>query len=74
MNATILFKVALVLLLLFIILNLALALIRMVRDEPDDAKPMSHYLGKRVVVSAIVIILLIIALQSGLITPNPRPY
>jgi hypothetical protein len=46
----------------------------MVRDEPDDAKPMSHYLGKRVVVSAIVIILLIIALQSGLITPNPRPY
>jgi hypothetical protein len=45
----------------------------MVRDEPDDAKPMSHYLGKRVVVSAIVI-LLIIALQSGLITPNPRPY
>lgn len=74
MSPTLLFKIALVLLLLFIIFNLALALIRMVRDDPDSAKPMSYYLGRRVLFSAIVIILLIIALQSGLLTPNPRPY
>jgi hypothetical protein len=46
----------------------------MVRDDPDSDKPMSHYLGRRVLFSAIVIILLIIALQSGLLAPNPRPY
>ncbi|MBY6198369.1 DUF2909 family protein [Vibrio hangzhouensis] len=74
MSPTLLFKIALVLLLLFIIFNLALALIRMVRDDPDSGKPMSYYLGRRVLFSAIVIILLIIALQSGLLTPNPRPY
>lgn len=74
MSPTLLFKIALVLLLLFIIFNLALALIRMVRDDPASGKPMSYYLGRRVLFSAIVIILLIIALQSGLLIPNPRPY
>ncbi|AYV24214.1 MULTISPECIES: DUF2909 family protein [Vibrio] len=74
MSPTLLFKIVLVLLLLFIIFNLALALIRMVRDDPNSDKPMSHYLGRRVLFSAIVIILLIIALQSGLLAPNPRPY
>ncbi|GAL36767.1 DUF2909 family protein [Vibrio maritimus] len=74
MSPTLLFKIALVLLLLFIIFNLALALIRMVRDDPSSEKPMSYYLGRRVLFSAIVIILLIIALQSGFLTPNPRPY
>ncbi len=74
MSATLLFKIVLVLLLLFIIFNLALALIRMVRDDPNSGKPMSHYLGRRVLFSAIVVILLIIALQSGFLAPNPRPY
>jgi hypothetical protein len=46
----------------------------MVRDDPSSEKPMSYYLGRRVLFSAIVIILLIIALQSGFLTPNPRPY
>ncbi|CAH0528940.1 DUF2909 domain-containing protein [Vibrio hippocampi] len=74
MSASFLFKVVLVLLLLFIIFNLALALFQMVRDNPNQTRPMSHYLGRRVLFSAIVIVLLIIALQSGVLTPNPRPY
>ncbi|MDR9828848.1 DUF2909 family protein [Vibrio sp. FNV 38] len=70
-----LFKTALVILLLFIILNLAFALIQLVRqnDQPDKQKPMSHYLGRRVFFSALVVILLILALTSGVITPNPTP-
>ncbi|MCL9773690.1 DUF2909 domain-containing protein [Vibrio methylphosphonaticus] len=68
------FKVVLVLLLLFIIFNLALALIRMVKDDTTSGKPMSYYLGRRVIFSAIVVILLIIALKSGILVPNVRPY
>ncbi|MGR5069154.1 MULTISPECIES: DUF2909 family protein [Vibrio] len=78
MSTVFLFKLTLVLLLLFIIFNLAKALIEMVREDPDNAekkvKPMSHYLGRRVMFSALVVILLLIALSTGMITPNPRPY
>ncbi len=41
--------------------------------EPDD-KPMSFYLGRRVFLSALAIILLIAALLSGFIEPHGRPY
>ncbi|WP_375750469.1 DUF2909 domain-containing protein [Vibrio sp. HN007] len=77
-------KVVLVLLLLFIIFNLAKALFQMVREEPsasdrqasehENQPPMSHYLGRRLMLSALVVVLLIIALTSGWIDPNPRPY
>ncbi|GAL11869.1 hypothetical protein JCM19233_2859 [Vibrio astriarenae] len=62
-----LFKTALVILLLFIILNLAFALVQLVRQSEDteQQKPMSHYLGRRVMYSAVVVILLILALTSG---------
>lgn len=74
---TLVFKVALVLMLLFIVFNLAKALVQMVREpseENENTRPMSHYLGKRVLISAIVVIMLIIALTSGWLEPNPRPY
>jgi ABC-type Fe3+ transport system permease subunit len=78
MSTVFLFKLTLILLLLFIIFNLAKALVEMVREDPDnpdrDHKPMSHYLGRRVMFSALVVILLLIALTSGWIDPNPRPY
>ncbi|WP_295895311.1 DUF2909 family protein [uncultured Vibrio sp.] len=72
-----LFKIILILLLLFIIFNLAHALVKMVKEPTDDGedKPsMSYYLGRRVMFSALVVILLLIALTSGLIEPNTRPY
>lgn len=75
------FKLMLVLLLLFIIANLAKALIEMVKgpneseDEKDDEQPsMSDYLGRRVVLSALAVVLMILALLSGFIDPNSRPF
>jgi len=40
----------------------------------DSETPMSHFLGRRVIFSLLVVVLILIALGSGVITPNPRPY
>lgn len=72
MSAILLFKVVLVLLLFFIIFNLGRALFILVKGE--SKVPMSQYLGRRVLFSLLVILLLLLALGFGLITPNPRPY
>ncbi|MCG9595305.1 DUF2909 domain-containing protein [Vibrio sp. Isolate25] len=75
------FKSLLVVLLLFIIINLARAMFEMVKgpqddhdEEPRQDKPMSYYLGRRVFLSALAVVLLIAALLTGLIEPNVRPY
>jgi putative copper export protein len=69
------FKLLLVLLLLFIVINLGFALFKMVSTTHSaQSKSMSHYLGRRVMLSICVVVLLLIALSLGWITPNPRPY
>lgn len=60
-------------LLLFMIYNLFRAMVIMLKNDPDQP-PMSKYIGRRVFASAIIVILLLIAVATGLITPNPRPY
>ncbi|MCE9679737.1 DUF2909 domain-containing protein [Shewanella sp. AS1] len=72
MTLVLLFKLALVLLLLFIIFNLGRALVIMVKG--DSQTPMSRYLGRRVLFSALVLVMLLLALKFGWIAPNPRPY
>lgn len=72
MNTLFIFKLVLVLLLLFIIFNLGRALFIMVKG--DHKVPMSRYLGRRVIFSVLVILLLLVALGTGLISPNPTPY
>ena len=72
MNSLFIFKLVLVLLLLFIIFNLGRALFIMVKG--DEKVPMSRYLGRRVIFSVFVILLLLVALGTGLISPNPTPY
>jgi hypothetical protein len=37
-------------------------------------KPMTHYLGKRLIFSVLVILLVLLAMALGIIQPNPRPY
>ncbi|WP_261817867.1 DUF2909 domain-containing protein [Vibrio gallicus] len=66
------FKLIIIGLLLFILTNLAKALIIMVKE--DGSVPMSRYLGRRVLLSACVILFLVLALKLGWVMPNARPY
>lgn len=68
-----LIKIIIALLLLFILFNLFQAGLAMLRQQ-DSTVPMSHFLGKRVLFSAIALALILVAIAAGLITPNPRPY
>ncbi len=59
-------------LLIFMVFNLFKAMMIMLRSESTE--PMSKYLGRRVLTAAIVLIIILIAMATGIITPNPRPY
>lgn len=66
-------KIILVALLLYIVYNLFKGLFSLLRTD-DERPPMSYFLGRRVLFSALVMILIILALAFGVVTPNPRPY
>lgn len=68
-----LIKIILVALLLAVVYNLFRALYVMIKNDEQSPK-MSKFLGRRLIFSALVIMLLIILLLTGFITPNPRPY
>lgn len=55
------------------IYNLFRALFIMLKNDPNQTK-MSKFIGKRVLTSALIIILVLVAIATGFITPNPRPY
>lgn len=55
------------------IYNLFKALKTMNSDDPNKP-PMSKFIGRRVMVSAALIVFLIVLMLTGVITPNPRPY
>ena len=55
------------------VVNLFRALFSMLRNDPNKP-PMSHYLGKRVGIAAIILIALIAAAYGGFLPLNPRPY
>ncbi len=59
-------------LLIFMVFNLFKAMVIMLSDKSDE--PMSKYLGRRVLTAAVVLIIVLIAMATGVITPNPRPY
>ncbi len=65
-------KVLLVLLLIFMIFNLFKAMMLMLKD--DSSASMSKFIGRRVLTSAVIMALILLALATGLIQPNPRPY
>ncbi|MCH8501664.1 MAG: DUF2909 domain-containing protein [Aliidiomarina sp.] len=70
---TVILKILLVALLLYIIANLFRGLFSALKNDPD-APPMSHYIGKRVLFSAVVILFIILALLFDVTTLNQRPY
>lgn len=65
-------KTVIVILLLLMIFNLFRAMQIMLRN--DNKVSMSKYIGRRVLTSVIIVSLILLALATGLITPNPRPY
>ncbi|PHZ59506.1 DUF2909 domain-containing protein [Photobacterium leiognathi] len=67
-----LIKILLIGLLMVIIISLFKALPVMLKGQ--SSRPMSHYLGWRIGLSVLAFILIVIALLTGVITPNPRPY
>jgi branched-subunit amino acid transport protein AzlD len=68
-----LIKIILVTLLAIVIFSLFQALFVMLKN--DEAAPkMSKFLGRRLIFSALVVLLLIVLLLTGVVTPNPRPY
>ncbi|MCD1599635.1 DUF2909 domain-containing protein [Rheinheimera aquimaris] len=68
-----LIKLIVIALLLFIIVNLVRAGLVMLNPDKPEVK-MSRYLGRRVMFSAAVLLLIFLAQALGWIEPNPRPY
>jgi branched-subunit amino acid transport protein AzlD len=68
-----LFKALLVALLLFVIFNLFQALYYMVKNN-EQQPHLSKFLGRRLMFSVIIMLCVLVALSTGLITPHPRPY
>ena len=66
-------KIILVALVLYMIVNLFMAMRVMMRNDPKNG-PMSKYIGRRVLTSAVIVIIILVAISTGLITPKPRPY
>ncbi|AFT80289.1 hypothetical protein AMBLS11_18620 [Alteromonas macleodii str. 'Black Sea 11'] len=72
-EVSMLIKLVLVALVLYMIVNLFMAMRIMMKNDTSKG-PMSKYIGRRVLTSAIIVIIILIAIGTGLITPNPRPY
>jgi hypothetical protein len=60
-------------LLLFMVFNLIKAMMIMLKDDPNSP-PMSKFIGRRVMISAIIVGFILLAVATGLITPNPTPH
>ncbi|MEO9944751.1 DUF2909 family protein [Paraglaciecola sp.] len=60
-------------LLLFMLFNLFKAMMIMLKNDPSQPS-MSKFIGRRVMISALIILLILVAMATGLITPNPSPY
>tara|TARA_B100002049_G_scaffold232317_1_gene211224 strand:- start:801 stop:974 length:174 start_codon:yes stop_codon:yes gene_type:complete len=54
------------------VVNLFFAL-RVMMKGNNNGQPMSKFIGRRVLTSAIIVALILIAVATGLITPNPSP-
>jgi hypothetical protein len=68
-----LIKITLIAILVFIVFQLFRALFLMLKNDPNQVS-MSKYLGRRVLFSVCVMVIVILALVMGWISPHPRPY
>ncbi|WP_083928586.1 DUF2909 domain-containing protein [Salinimonas chungwhensis] len=66
-------KIILVSLLIFMVINLFMAMRVMMKNDPNG-QPMSKYIGRRVLTSVCIVVLILLAVAMDLIHLNPRPY
>lgn len=66
-------KIIIVGLLAFMVYNLFRALLIMNKNDPNQPS-MSKFIGRRVMTSVVIVILLLVGILTGVITPNPRPF
>ncbi|MFB1014111.1 MAG: hypothetical protein ACI93V_000099 [Alteromonadaceae bacterium] len=67
------FKIVIVGLMAFMVYNLFKALLLMNKNDPNKPS-MTKFIGRRLYVSVGIVLLLVVGLLTGIITPNPRPY
>jgi len=67
-----LLKIVIIALFLFVFVSLFQALHLMYKGQPSQV--MSKFLGRRLLFSVAIFLLMLVAIGLGLITPNPRPY
>ena len=68
-----LLKIIVIIMFLFVIVSLFQALWMM--QKGDSSKQlMSKFLGRRLLFSVCIFMLILVAIALGIITPNPRPY
>ncbi|MCD9548431.1 DUF2909 family protein [Photobacterium carnosum] len=67
-----LMKMLFIVLLLLMVIHLFRALPSIIKGQ--SSRPLSHYLGHRLLIAVILFGLVVIALLTGIIQPNPSPY
>jgi len=67
-----LLKIVIIALFVFVLFSLFQALWLM--QKGDNSQPMSKFLGRRLLFSVAIFMLMLVAMGLGIITPNPRPY
>lgn len=67
-----LFKLLILLLLFLVVGNLMLGLKAMLSHQ--DPALMARYIGRRLWFAVLIVLLLVLALMTGLLTPNPTPH
>ncbi|MBF7074425.1 DUF2909 domain-containing protein [Glaciecola sp. MH2013] len=65
-------KIVIAGLLIFMVFSLFKAMMIMIKNEQSEN--MSKYIGRRVLASALIIGLILLAVATGIIEPNPSPY
>lgn len=66
-------KIIIAIFLVVIVFNLGKAM-RSMLTPPTSAKTMSTYIGRRLLFSVLLVLLLLVSLFMGWISPNPSPY
>jgi len=70
---TLVIKITILVLFITVVFNLFRAMFSMLKQDPNRP-PMSHFIGRRLLYTAALIIILVLSLAFGLIEPNTRPY